>query len=109
MSEACPCCGAEQPDRVERHGLIVQRDPDAVYWRGVRQRLTPAEIRTLYLLAQRGRSSYLALEFFTSREETVANAVKVRACRLRAWLRRLDPRFDLRCERGWGYVLEFAE
>ncbi len=108
MSEPCPCCGAERPDRVDRFGLTVQRDPNAVFWKGIRYDLPRGHVRTLYLLVQRGQASHMALEMLTVGEDAITDVVRVRICHLRAWLRRLDNGPTIRTERGWGYVLEDA-
>lgn len=106
MAEPCPCCGAERPDRVNRFGLTIQRDPAAVYWRGVRHHRPPAEAKTLYLLVQRGRASDFALEMLTTRDGVSSRVVASRMVAVRKWLRALDRRFFIRHEAG-GYVLEF--
>ncbi|WP_267433764.1 hypothetical protein [Sphingomonas sp. GM_Shp_1] len=108
MIEPCPHCGADRPDRVERFGLAVQRDPYAVYWRGVRHHRPRGEVETLYHLVRRGRASHLSLAMLTVSEEAETNVAKVRICRLRHWLRRLGGEIEIRNERGWGYVLERA-
>ncbi|WP_430636434.1 hypothetical protein [Sphingomonas hankookensis] len=108
MAAPCPCCGAERPDRAERYGLTVDRDPAAVYWQGIRHRLTPAEAATLYLLVQRGRASDLALEMLTTREGVTSGTIAVRMVSIRKWLRRMDPRFFIRHESG-GYVLGLGD
>ncbi|WP_156361282.1 hypothetical protein [Sphingomonas sp. Leaf257] len=108
MSHACPHCGADQPDRVERFGLIVQRDPGAVYWKGIRYHRPPGEVETLYHLVRRGRVSHLTLAMLTVGEDAETDVAKVRICRLRRWLRSLGGEVTISTERGWGYVLEQA-
>lgn len=106
MSECCPLCGAEQLDRVQRFGLIVQRDPAAVYWRGIRHHRPRGEIETLYHLVARGRVSRLALAMLTVGEDALSDVAKVRIHRLRRWFRSLGAALTIRNVRGWGYVLE---
>ncbi|MEK9209702.1 hypothetical protein [Sphingomonas sp. 2378] len=91
---------------MERFGLIVQRDPAAVYWRGVRYHRPRGEVETLYHLVKRGRASHIALAMLTVSEAAETNVTKVRICRLRSWLRSLGGEVTISNERGWGYVLE---
>ncbi len=102
----CPNCEAALPDRATFGPLTVELDPPAVYWRGIRHHRPAAEVKTLHLLARRGRVSHLALEMMTMGDNATSAVAKVRVCHLRRWLRAIGAPLRIRTERGWGYALE---
>lgn len=101
------CHHCRQPilETVERGPLTVTREPPAVYWQGIKQgRLSPMKTAILFLLAQRGTATRLALEMLSAGHSS--NAVAVHISHLREWLRDYGIPLRIVAERGVGYRLE---
>ena len=99
----CPYCGAVEPERAERYGLIVQTEPPEVFWRGIRVNgIRPMEARLLMLLVRRGKVSNLALIMLLSPSAT-SQTLKVHISRIRERLK--HTAVAVQSIRGWGYEL----
>lgn len=100
----CPHCGQPKPEQAQRGPLLVTREPHAVYWQGVRRHgpTSPTQCEILFLLAQRGEATHLALEMLSDKNGA---SIKVLICRLRKWLVREDIPLAIKGERGFGYRL----
>lgn len=108
MEATCAQCGQPLPLRLEALGLLVTRQPRAVYWRGLKLDLTPAQTMIMELLAERGgQASYGALNMVAT-DATSGDVIKVQICLLRRRLAAQGVGLRIVAERGEGYRLEAA-
>lgn len=100
----CPHCGQPKVERAELGPLLVTREPNAVYWSGVRQDgLQTAQLEMLFLLAQRGETTHLALEMLTTSNGA---CIKVQINRMRGWLKKRGLPLRIDTIYGRGYRLQ---
>jgi hypothetical protein len=103
----CHGCGQYLPERVERGGLVVQRDPSVVFWRGERVEMKPALASMLRLFVRFGDVPHEALD-----NVHCGTAVKTTwdmLGRLRKALAAVTDEVKIKNVRGWGYRIEISE
>lgn len=103
----CEYCGAVRCDRGERWGLMVQSDPPAAFWRGVRLPLGPQELKIFFPLVVRGAVSHGYLEMAVCPDvDDARNQIAVKILHLRRKLAAAGVPHKIVSEMGWGYRLE---
>lgn len=105
----CSECGQPLPLCLERLGLEVTRQPRAVYYRGRRLDLSPAQTSIMEVFVRdNGRATYGALEMVAT-EKTSGNSLKTQICKLRHRLAANGMPARIRAIHMEGYILELEE
>jgi DNA-binding response OmpR family regulator len=105
--KVCHGCGQTLPERVERGGLVVQRNPSAVFWKGEQVEMKPALASMLRLFVRFGHVSHEALDTVHC-----GTAVKTKwdmLGRLRKALAAVTDEVKIKNVWGWGYRIEISE
>jgi DNA-binding response OmpR family regulator len=105
----CSECGQPVPLRLDRLGLVVTRQPRAVYWRGRKLDLSPAQTAIMEVFVRdNGRGTHGQLEMVAT-EKTSGNTLKVQISKLRHRLAANGMPAKIRAIYNEGYLLELEE
>tara|TARA_R110000787_G_scaffold94640_1_gene197450 strand:+ start:254 stop:586 length:333 start_codon:yes stop_codon:yes gene_type:complete len=109
--ETCPYCGQAKPEKAERFGLMVQLNPPALFWRGIRilsRDMYPTRYRILMTICRFGAASDFAL-LMQIGESSTPPTLKVHISAIRKALRLHNIPIKVRNINGWGYELCLVE
>jgi DNA-binding response OmpR family regulator len=103
---SCDCCGSIIDDGrlvIEQGELVINREFQAVSWRGQKIRMTSQQFQCLELLVLRSGRLVPRYSFFISilDEDCDDKQLDVIVCRLRDKFKKVDPEFD-RLSTIWG-------
>lgn len=102
----CAACGQPLPVRLDRLGLVVTRQPRAVYWRGLKLDLTPAQTCIMEEFVRgNGQAKHARLEMVAT-ETTSGGVLKTQISKLRHRLAIQGVALRIVAIYGEGYQLE---
>lgn len=109
MTVACSECGQPLPLRLARLGLEARLQPRAIYWRGRKLDLSPAQTCIMEVFIRgNGRGSYGALEMAAT-ERTGGDVLKTQICNLRKRLATNGMPAKISSIRGEAYIIELRD
>lgn len=109
MRATCDHCGQPLPLRLDRLGLEARLQPRAIYWRGRKLDLTPAQMCIMEVFIRgNGRGSYGALEMAAT-ERTGGDVLKTQISKLRHRLAANGVPAKISSIRGEAYIIELRD